>query len=184
MAFVERRQCGPRGFYILSVFFLAVPTGNKPGARLLLLKLEWGDHRDIFCRGYTHFYRENVMEYERRPFQSVDEMNEVLIQNWNAKVSDNDDIYIKAWYNQRNREDNLRRLDVGVDANGMAPVSIMAFWDEETVYQAYLGDRSGSFEDSEREGWLEKAKRAIAGYYRDREQSDEAADERTLTDIF
>ena len=35
-------------------------------------------------------------------------------------------------------------------------------------------------EDSEREGWLEKAKRAIAKYYRDRERSGDAADEETL----
>lgn len=284
----------------------------------------------IYFTADTHFYHENVMEYERRPFQSVDEMNETLIQNWNARVSNDDDIYIlgdftlkgptlanavlerlrgrkylirgnhdgyvdhssfrrdlfvwikdyfelcwqeqyfilchypllswngmhrgsfhlhghqhnKAWYNQVNRENNLRRLDVGVDANEMAPVSadeIMAFWDEvysdasygrikpgdirlkmtcsacpeqydafdkdgnqigylrlrhgefrvdcpdcdeDTVYEAYLGYGIGSFEDSEREGWLEKAKRAIAKYYRDREQSGEAADEGTLTDIF
>ena len=31
---------------------------------------------------------------ENRPFHSVEEMNEALIQNWNARVSDNDDIYI------------------------------------------------------------------------------------------
>ena len=35
---------------------------------------------------------------------------------------------------KQNRDDNLRRLDVGVDANGMAPASteeILAFWDKE-----------------------------------------------------
>ena len=54
---------------------------------------------------------------------------------------------------------------------------------EETVYAAYLG-YGGSFMDSEREGWLAKAKRAIARYYRDREQSGEATDGRTAADIF
>lgn len=262
----------------------------------------------------THFYHSNVLQYERRPFQTVEEMNEALIRNWNAKVSPEDDIYIlgdftlkgpspanalleqlqgrkylirgnhdgfadqksfrqdafvwvkdyfelcwqnqyfilchypllswngmrqgafhlhghqhnKPHYNEGNRHDNLRRLDVGVDANGMAPVSaeeIIAFWDEEysdasygrikpgdirlemtcpsfpETYDAFdkegrqigylrvdtweftvtcpdvegalvysAGCGGGMFySDIERESYLSKAKRAIAGYYRDKE---------------
>lgn len=171
----------------------------------------------IYFTADTHFYHGNVIEYEGRPFQSVEEMNQTLIQNWNAKVSDNDDIYIlgdftlkgpslanellrqlhgrkfllrgnhdrfvdrqsfrkdvflwvrdyfelswqgyyfilchyqilswnwmhrgsfhlhghqhnKMEYNVANRAAGVRRLDVGVDAFGMAPVSIeeiLAFW--------------------------------------------------------
>lgn len=46
----------------------------------------------------------------------------------------------KPYYNKDNRHNNLRRLDVGVDANGMAPVSaeeIIAFWDEEYSDASY-----------------------------------------------
>lgn len=173
----------------------------------------------IYFIADTHFGHENVIRFCGRPFSCAAEMNEALIENWNARVSDEDDIYIlgdftlkgptlanavlerlrgrkylirgnhdgyvdrssfrrglfvwikdyfelncqgryfilchypllswngmcrgafhlhghqhnKARYNQTNREDNLRRLDVGVDAHGMAPVSIeeiKAFWDE------------------------------------------------------
>lgn len=174
----------------------------------------------IYFTADTHFYHGNVLQYEHRPFQTVEEMDESLIQNWNAKVSPDDDIYIlgdftlkgptlansllerlqgrkylirgnhdgfadresfrrdafvwvrdyfelswqgrcfvlchypllswngmhrgafhlhghqhnKPQYNRLNRDDGLRRLDVGVDAQGMSPVSaeeILAFWDEE-----------------------------------------------------
>ena len=169
----------------------------------------------IYFIADTHFYHSNVIQYEQRPFQTAEEMNEALIRNWNARVSPKDDVYILGdftlkgpslanalleqlngrkylvrgnhdrfvdhstfrrdafvwvrdyfelcWHNQYfvlchypllswsgmhrgafhlhghqhnklNRDDVLRRLDVGVDANGMAPVSaeeILAFWDEE-----------------------------------------------------
>lgn len=270
----------------------------------------------IYFTADTHFYHGNVIQYEQRPFQTVEEMNETLIRNWNAKVSPDDDVYIlgdftlkgpvpanavlerlqgrkylirgnhdgfvdraafrqdafswvrdyfelswqghrfvlfhyplltwnsmrrgsfhlhghqhnKRRYNEANREDNLRRLDVGVDANGMSPVSIeeiLAFWDEEygdasygrikpgdirlemtlpalpeqydafdkegnligclrlrsrefevecpgggvdwvPVYSA-LPRGYGRFRDDERDGYLDKAKRAIAKYYRAQE---------------
>ena len=180
----------------------------------------------IYFTADTHFYHGNVIQYERRPFQTAEEMNEALIQNWNARVSPDDDIFILgdftlkgpslanallerlqgrkylirgnhdgyvdrasfrqdafvwvrdqfelSWqgqrfvlchypfltwngmrrgafhlhghqhngplYNKWNRDDGLRRLDVGVDANGMAPVSaeeILAFWDEEYSDASY-----------------------------------------------
>lgn len=42
----------------------------------------------------THFYHHNVLEYCKRPFASVEEMNAALIANWNAKVRTNDRIFI------------------------------------------------------------------------------------------
>lgn len=41
----------------------------------------------------THFGHERTRALHRRPFQSVDEMNAALLQNWNAAVSPNDVIY-------------------------------------------------------------------------------------------
>lgn len=171
----------------------------------------------IYFTADTHFFHNNIIQLENRPFISVEEMNQSLIQNWNAKVSPSDDIYIlgdftlkgpllanellkqlqgrkylihgnhdlfadrqsfqkdafvwvkdyfelewrgqyfilchypllswngmyrgsfhlhghqhnKQEYNLANRIAGVRRFDVGVDANGMSPVSledILAFW--------------------------------------------------------
>lgn len=41
----------------------------------------------------THFFHENVIKYCNRPFKSVEEMNQVMIKNWNETVDDNDIIY-------------------------------------------------------------------------------------------
>jgi calcineurin-like phosphoesterase family protein len=41
----------------------------------------------------THFSHENIIAYTGRPFQSVNEMNEKLIKNWNALVKPEDMIF-------------------------------------------------------------------------------------------
>lgn len=41
----------------------------------------------------THFNHSKIIEYCNRPFQSAEEMNEVLITNWNSKVKDGDIVY-------------------------------------------------------------------------------------------
>lgn len=42
--------------------------------------------RKVFFTSDTHFFHENVMRYSRRPFESVEEMNETIISNWNKVV--------------------------------------------------------------------------------------------------
>lgn len=42
----------------------------------------------------THFYHNNILKYENRPFSSIEEMNERLIDNWNSRVKTNDKIFM------------------------------------------------------------------------------------------
>lgn len=41
----------------------------------------------------THFGQKNIIAYENRPFDSVKEMDQILVQNWNKIVDDNDQIF-------------------------------------------------------------------------------------------
>ena len=41
-----------------------------------------------------HFGHKNVINFDRRPFADVDEMDQKLIEYWNARVSNQDDVYI------------------------------------------------------------------------------------------
>lgn len=48
----------------------------------------------IYFTSDLHFNHNNIIAHCNRPFQSVDHMNSILIQNWNQKVNNTDDIYI------------------------------------------------------------------------------------------
>ena len=48
----------------------------------------------IFYIGDMHLGHKNVIKYDDRPFESVEQMDSVLIANWNSVVNDEDDVYI------------------------------------------------------------------------------------------
>ena len=48
----------------------------------------------IYFTADTHFCHSNIISSCERPFENVDEMNRVMIENWNSYVTDRDEIYI------------------------------------------------------------------------------------------
>lgn len=42
----------------------------------------------------THFGHSNVISFDKRPFSSADEMDRIMLANWNSRITDNDDVYI------------------------------------------------------------------------------------------
>ena len=40
------------------------------------------------------FVHNNVIRYDNRPFDTITQMDEVLINNWNARISDKDTVYV------------------------------------------------------------------------------------------
>lgn len=52
-----------------------------------------GNVTDVWFTADTHFGHANVIKYCDRPYKSVEEMDEALILNWNAKVKDKDVVF-------------------------------------------------------------------------------------------
>ena len=60
-----------------------------------------------------HFGHRNIIRHCNRPFYSVEEMDEFLIDKWNRKVGKNDTVYILGdlmFRNEKPPEEYLRRL--------------------------------------------------------------------------
>ena len=61
-----------------------------------------------------HFGHANIMRHSKRPFTSVEEMDETLIKNWNKVVKPTDTVYILGdlcFKNGKNPEEYLTRLN-------------------------------------------------------------------------
>ena len=59
-----------------------------------------------------HLGHANIMKHSKRPFSSVEEMDETIIKNWNSVVNDEDDVYIggDVFYKGKNPLEYLKRL--------------------------------------------------------------------------
>ena len=64
----------------------------------------------IFFTADLHFGHENVIRHCNRPFVSADEMDSVLIHNWNSTVGSKDEVYILGDFTMRSAVDAHRYL--------------------------------------------------------------------------
>lgn len=65
---------------------------------------------DVFFTSDTHFGHTNIIRFCNRPFASVQEMDEALIERWNARVGDADVVYHLGDFTLSNRETARRVL--------------------------------------------------------------------------
>ena len=68
----------------------------------------------IFFIGDTHFGHGEVINFENRPFDNVDEMDEALISNWNRVVSNEDKVFMIgdfSFHNVDKTKEILSRLN-------------------------------------------------------------------------
>lgn len=66
----------------------------------------------IFFTADTHFGHKNILKLCNRPFETIEEMNETLIENWNHRVCGMDTVYIVGdmFFRCSDAEPILRRL--------------------------------------------------------------------------
>jgi calcineurin-like phosphoesterase family protein len=67
--------------------------------------------KPLFFTADTHFHHANIIEYSNRPFDSVEEMDETLVANWNAVVPKDGVVYHLGDFGWKNCGDILPRLN-------------------------------------------------------------------------
>ena len=66
----------------------------------------------IYFTADTHFGHKNVLKLCDRPFETIEEMNETFIENWNKRVTGSDTVYMVGdmFFRCEDPEAILRRL--------------------------------------------------------------------------
>lgn len=62
-----------------------------------------------------HLGHKNCLRFDNRPFKTIEEQDNYVIENWNKKITVNDDVYILgdfSWY------DDNKTIDIFSNLNG------------------------------------------------------------------
>ena len=62
----------------------------------------------------THFGHQNCLSFDNRPFKTIEEHDDALINNWNNAVGIDDDVYLLgdiSWYNSTNTIEIIKQLN-------------------------------------------------------------------------
>lgn len=54
-----------------------------------------------------HLFHENAIKFDHRPFESVQEMHEVVLENWNDRVTNGDFVYLLGDMSLRGKNEDL-----------------------------------------------------------------------------
>ncbi len=69
----------------------------------------------IYYIADTHFRDQAIFDKCKRPFESLDEMEKVIIKKWNAKVKEEDTVYVLG---DITKDDDLSSLEIFYKLNG------------------------------------------------------------------
>lgn len=112
----------------------------------------------IFVTSDTHFGHERIIDLCNRPYDSVNEMNEALIENWNSVVSDDDtvihlgDVALGPWVEW---DGILTRL------NGY---KILVVGNHDRVFKGMSSKEQAKFKDHY-EGWFDEVHDSLINHH-------------------
>lgn len=94
----------------MKTIFCKQKNTGQIGRMCAIIKKKKGVKVLNFYIADTHFFHTNILRLSKRPFTTVEEMNEEIIRNWNKVVSDKDDVYICGDFSFRTSPSNVEAV--------------------------------------------------------------------------
>ncbi len=69
------------------------------------------DEKNIYFIADLHLFHKNIIQIENRPFNSLYDMHNVIIKNWNKKINKFDKVYILGDLTFGNQQDSLKVIE-------------------------------------------------------------------------
>ncbi len=103
-----------------------------------------------FFTADTHFCHKNIIAFCKRPFASVEEMNEAMIVNWNSVVGDDDDVWVLGDFAFGNHDDDevihlpwaetpLPYTEIKLEIGGVARTVVLSHYPMRSWNHMYRG---------------------------------------------
>lgn len=97
----------------------------------------------------THFDHFNIIRLAKRPFKTLDEMNETMVKNWNSVVTDADHVYVLgdfAWHNAGTWFHQLKGFKHLIEGNHDMADTLKLPWTSRSFYKEVTdeGDKPAS----------------------------------------
>ena len=108
-----------------------------------------------------HFGHKNVLAFDNRPFDNIEQHDQMLIDNWNRVVDIDDDVYILgdiSWYNV------TRTLEIFNSLNGNIHL-IKGNHDAKLLKGAMLRERFMEIVDYKELFWEDDGKKIVLSHY-------------------
>lgn len=64
----------------------------------------------IYFTSDTHFFHENILKLDNRPFKDMNDMCDKMLEKWNNKVNKNDTVYILGDYTWKQSDEHIEYL--------------------------------------------------------------------------
>lgn len=75
------------------------------------MKIKYKFNKDkLWFTSDSHFYHDNICKLCNRPFETVEDMNDILIANWNSVVKPDDDIIIAGDFIHSGNLEKIRSI--------------------------------------------------------------------------
>jgi len=71
------------------------------------MKIKVHQSNPLFFVGDLHFHHRTILKYTKRPWQTIEEMNEGLIQKWNEKIPKNATVFVLGDFSFGNEEQSI-----------------------------------------------------------------------------